>query len=268
MAVKQFLIPLLNGKHWQTSELADFLVAEKDIGTALKVDQDCYGFVSAVNLFHPRTQKLESLKEIKSFLLQSVGTNKTKSNYLSKILNEEEGDKNKVALLLNERLINIPHELSYPMNENVFEEIEYALQHDETGDKKKYFDFEHFIVITSGHSAPVDGKPAKDVKTEKKKVKTKHVEELKETGNLVDFEYSKPEDEFYEVRENFDLILWRLAVKTSREEQKSISFVLLSFFAHDELIILTLHHSFFFFFRNMRRWYTSFLNDKVRRDGP
>ena len=165
--VKRFLSSYLDGL--PCTELSDFFVKEESVGTAIRVDEACFGFISLVNLHHPRTKDMKCLKAMKDFILRSVQGNKEKHAALADLLNNQKvsdlfssssssssssSEKPTVSLIFNERVVNCPEQLALPLHENFWDEINYAVENEndeEEGSKASgegYFRSEYYIMVS------------------------------------------------------------------------------------------------------------------------
>ena len=145
---KLFLSSYLDGSF--CTELVDFLVKEENIGTSIRVDQNCFGFISMVNLFHPRTSFLNaSFKAIIDFVFKMLGKEKEKKLLATQILHPTDKTKANVGLIFNERVENCPEELALPLHENFWEEVDYILGNSEREESERnYFDCDVFLMIS------------------------------------------------------------------------------------------------------------------------
>jgi len=167
--IKTFMMQYLEGKAWNATELADLVIAQKFVGSIIKVegDDEGFGFISVINLNQHKDRG--SIKEIVSFIKTKISKHGTKEQVQRwyKLLDEPG-----VGLILNERMLNIPPQLAPHLHKCLYEEIQWAIE-DEAP-----FKFTNYIMLTSYYQ--------EGVTTAKKKVKQNE-----------EFMFYKPEDEVY-----------------------------------------------------------------------
>jgi len=143
------------------SNLTDLILAQNFVGSVLKqcLDEEddgsddessldeVYGITTVLNLSHHK--EVECVKQLTKYIIEK--TNKKASSLL-------EDSANKVGLLINERFINIPPQVSVPLFENLSGEIV------EANKEGKPFKFTHLILISKIHEAVVKGPGAKKKK--------------------------------------------------------------------------------------------------------
>ncbi|KAI1379535.1 p21-C-terminal region-binding protein-domain-containing protein [Hypoxylon crocopeplum] len=120
------------------SGLADLILSQPTIGSTVKVDgkeTDAYAFLTALNLHEHRDKK--SLAELTRYISEKAKTNEA----LAGIPNLLSSGKH-VGLVLSERLINMPSEISPPMYGMLIDEIEAAVE-----DKEPY-EFSHYLILS------------------------------------------------------------------------------------------------------------------------
>lgn len=126
------------------SGLTDIVLEQNTIGSTVKVDSkanDAYAFLTALNLREHREKK--PVADLISYLSTKAGqsSNETLAATVPKVLAE-----NHVGLVLGERLINMPPEISPPMYSMLVDEIEAAVE-----DKEPY-DFTHYLVVSKTYN--------------------------------------------------------------------------------------------------------------------
>ncbi|PSR80643.1 p21-C-terminal region-binding protein-domain-containing protein [Coniella lustricola] len=126
------------------SGLTDVVLEQNTIGSTVKVDSkanDAYAFLTALNLREHREKK--PVADLISYLSSKAGqsNNETLAATVPKILAE-----NHVGLVLGERLINMPPEISPPMYSMLVDELEAAVE-----DKEPY-DFTHYLVVSKTYN--------------------------------------------------------------------------------------------------------------------
>nr|SVE75349.1 EOG090X0C3Y [Daphnia dolichocephala] len=162
--IKSLLYQLFLKAHINLGGLTELIIQQNYIGSILQQcgdsddtdseedgssQDEVFGVTSVINLSHHKD--VECVKEVRKYLLE-----KTKKK-LAELFNSSS---NKIGLLLNERFINIPPQVSVPLLENLCKEIA------EAKEAGKPFDFTHFILISKLHEST-----RKDPESKKKKAK-------------------------------------------------------------------------------------------------
>jgi protein BCP1 len=120
------------------SALVDLILSQPTIGSTVKVDgedTDAYAFLTILNLYEHREKK--SIKDLMEYLIE-----KSKSNQALAPLSSLLSSSSQVGLVLTERLINVPSEISPPMYTMLIDEIEAAVE-----DKEPY-EFTHYLIVS------------------------------------------------------------------------------------------------------------------------
>lgn len=130
-----------------TSALADVITANNTIGSTVKVDSkanDAYAFLTALNLREltattTATPPAKPVADLVAYLVskaaQSASTELAAE--VPRVLREAH-----VGLVLGERLINMPPEISPPMYSMLVEEVEAAVE------DKEPWEFTHYLVVS------------------------------------------------------------------------------------------------------------------------
>ncbi|KUI54922.1 Protein BCP1 [Cytospora mali] len=126
------------------SALTDLILQNQTIGSTVKVDSkanDAYAFLTAFNLNEHKDKKpvADLIEYISTKATQSGNENLAAT--IPKVLAD-----NHVGLVLGERLINMPPEISPPMYSMLVDEIEAAVE-----DKEPY-EFTHYLVISKSYN--------------------------------------------------------------------------------------------------------------------
>ncbi|POS80710.1 protein BCP1 [Diaporthe helianthi] len=177
--VKQLLRQLFNvdAQLLDISGLADLILQNQTIGSTVKVDDkgnDAYAFLTALNLKEHKDKKpVQDLVEYLSAKASDSG-NENLAEMIPKVLAE-----NHVGLVLGERLINMPPEISPPMYSMLVDELEAAVE-----DKEPY-DFTHYLVVSKTYN---EVQSILDSETQKRK-------KAKEESTMFRFH---PEDEVFQ----------------------------------------------------------------------
>ncbi|KAL2070744.1 hypothetical protein VTL71DRAFT_13770 [Oculimacula yallundae] len=124
------------------SALADLILSQPTVGSTVKVDgdeTDAYAFLTILNLYEHREKKI--IKDLTDYILE-----KSKSNPSLAPLGGLLTSSSQVGLVLGERLINVPAEISPPMYTMLIDEIEAAVE-----DKEPY-DFTHYLILSKTYN--------------------------------------------------------------------------------------------------------------------
>ncbi|KAJ1522831.1 hypothetical protein ONE63_001982 [Megalurothrips usitatus] len=164
--IKQLLQQLFLKSHVNLSDLTDLIIKQNYVGSVVKqcdddpdsdddddmnVDDDVYGITTVVNLTEKRS--MECIKQIHTLLKQysKLGDDRTVSK-VEQLLNDEN---NSVGLLINERFVNIPPQISVPLLLNLRKEMDKATS------KKMAFDFKYYIMICKLYKMDLTKKKSK-----------------------------------------------------------------------------------------------------------
>lgn len=126
------------------SALADIILQQNTIGSTVKVDSkanDAYAFLTALNLREHKDKK--SVADLVAYL--SAKATQSGSEALAAEVPRALAERH-VGLVLGERLINMPPEISPPMYSMLVDEIEAAVE-----DKEPY-DFTHYLVVSKTYN--------------------------------------------------------------------------------------------------------------------
>lgn len=179
--IKVLLQLYLDGEPFQVSELVDFVIQQKRVGTVLKTgsDGDPVGVVSVMNL--QRHADVSFLKELRSHLKRRCQDQDT-VHVLDGLFTRPG-----VALLISERLINCPPCLAVPLQDGIFDEISWATEDEPTAELRDSYVFQEYLILCRVY-VPSDVAPGMDGGGSKRK------RTVPET-----FIFLRPEDElFYE----------------------------------------------------------------------
>lgn len=175
--VKSLLRQLLDvdSQLFDVSALADLILSQPTVGSAVKVDgedTDPYAFLTILNLYEHRDK--EVIKVLTQYLMEKAKSNSSLAS-LSSLLSSDA----QVGLLLAERLINCPSEISPPMYSMLIDEIEAAVE-----DKEPY-EFSHYLVISKTYHEIASSLDREDAPKQKKS----------KAGKAKEVFYFHPEDE-------------------------------------------------------------------------
>jgi protein BCP1 len=189
--IRQLLLQLFLKSHINVNELTDLIIGQNYIGSVIKqceVDDESddddapmeesdpvFGITTAINLSNK--PDVECIKQLRALLLEKVeqfGTDAT-----IKLVRDILGNDSKpVALLINERFVNIPAQIAIPMMENLQKEIKRA------DDKKMPYNFGYYIMVVKFYRK--EAKKKKPAET----LYTNHEEEIICEKSLASFEFS------------------------------------------------------------------------------
>lgn len=121
------------------SALTDLVLSQHTIGSTVKVDSkanDAYAFLTALNLAEHHEKK--SVADLIKYIVDKASTNQSLGAVVPRLI----GEGKQVGLVLAERLINMPPEISPPMYSMLIDEIEAAVE-----DKEPY-EFSHYLIVS------------------------------------------------------------------------------------------------------------------------
>eukprot|EP00946_MAST-07B_sp_MAST-7B-sp1_P002791 g2791.t1 len=190
------------------SEVADALIKQKGVGTCVKIDDtyNCvYGIISALNVAEARKNKLSSVGEMCNFLL-SVCPNASKAAELTAAMTDEALQAAPLGLLVNERYVNMPPELTPVIHKQLVEDLKWSVEKLEPPEARAQWNLKRLLVVSRcfvdgsshGHGAGgAVGNPSglKKKKKKKRRKKTPAAATAKETAPLTYF--LKYEDEIF-----------------------------------------------------------------------
>ncbi|KAI9188524.1 p21-C-terminal region-binding protein-domain-containing protein [Polychytrium aggregatum] len=169
------------------SELASTVIDQSYIGSCVKVEGelDPYAVMSVLNLSAPKDR--ESISSIRAYLLQKAKKNAEMQRKLAALL---ESSDHHIGLLINERLINMPHQVVPAMLKMLLQEVDKAIQ------ESKPFKFEYYIMISKTYKE-VESQLEQDSDGEDK-VESQEASKKNKKQRLVTVYYFQQEDELIE----------------------------------------------------------------------
>ncbi|XP_054262485.1 protein BCCIP homolog [Macrosteles quadrilineatus] len=191
--IKQLLHQLFLKAHINLSELTDLIISQNYVGSVVKqsdVDEESddedddnsanevFGITTVVNLTDK--QNLECVQQLRQLLVdlcREHGTDQSNAVVSSLLSN----DARPVGLLINERFINIPAQISVPLLESLSKEMKKAKE------KNLAFDFTYFIVICKLYKM--------DTESTKKKKSGKNKPPVTQENEVL---WSNPEEELFD----------------------------------------------------------------------
>lgn len=180
-SVKQFLLSYLPPTQpFNVSGLADAIVNQVATGTMVCVEgeDDVYGFITALSL--KRYEAENSVQQVLQYVTKKCPVDDLPR--FQSILSSKS-----VGLLVNERMVNLPYQLVPAIHSALHEDIEWAIENEETPELRRSFQFDYFLVLSS---CSVEKSGASGSKNKGKKAKTQYEQTAKFYHNF--------EDEFLE----------------------------------------------------------------------
>lgn len=131
-----------------TSALADLITQNNTVGSTVKVDSkanDAYAFLTALNLREHRDAQ-PAVADLVAYLSTKASQSPSAAlaEAVPRVLKGEDGDAH-VGLVLGERLINMPPEISPPLYSMLVDEVEAAVEDGEP------WAFTHYLVVSKGY---------------------------------------------------------------------------------------------------------------------
>ncbi|TIA92126.1 hypothetical protein E3P99_00729 [Wallemia hederae] len=143
-AIKHLLVQLFHSdaEHLELHTLTDLILQQNHIGSTIKVDgkeSDPYAFLTAIGI--NKNKENSAVEKMSNYLLNRAksSSNQTLHSTLSQLLSDSSSN---IALLLGERLVNMPVVLIPHMLRFLLEELETASQEDST------YKYTHFLIPT------------------------------------------------------------------------------------------------------------------------
>lgn len=139
----------MDAQLFDMSALTDIILQKNTIGSTVKVDSkanDAYAFLTALNLREHRDKK--PVADLIAYLSAKAAQSGSAAlaAEVPRLLSAGAGAGAHVGLVLGERLINMPPEISPPMYSMLVDEIEAAVE-----DKEPY-DFTHYLVVSKTYN--------------------------------------------------------------------------------------------------------------------
>ncbi|CAJ1967022.1 unnamed protein product [Sphenostylis stenocarpa] len=145
--VKTLLQTYLDNEEWDLSAFVDLILGQTTVGTVVKIEDDedegIFAIVTALNLYRYREHRC--IVTLMNFLLHKVRQGRDVADKLRLLLGEQARD---VALLLSQRMVNLPPQLLPPLYEALFDEVLWATEDEPTEELRNSFKFKHYIILS------------------------------------------------------------------------------------------------------------------------
>ena len=185
-----------------TGAVADLIISQSLLGSTVKVedeekeakDNDPFAFLSVLNLYTHR--RAGAVQKLAGYLGKVVGkTSRPDGTEIASLLKktmEEKGDI-QIGVLLSERLVNMPPDVSPPMYNMLLEEVEWAIEEHEP------FKFTHYLLVSKTYTEIEsdiisDADAFEDQRKNKRQKTSKSTGQHSSTGNI---QFFHPEDEVF-----------------------------------------------------------------------
>ena len=169
--IKTLLQQLFLKAHIDLGGLTDIIISQNYVGSVVKQSEDLeesddedndindvFGVTTVVNL--SSGQNYLCIQQLRDLLKQLANEHATDATN-SMIKNILENDSEALGLLINERFVNIPAQISVPLLENLTSEIKRA------NNKRMAFDFSYYVLICKLYKME-DQKMGKKAKSKRK----------------------------------------------------------------------------------------------------
>ncbi|CAL7946331.1 unnamed protein product [Xylocopa violacea] len=187
--IKILLQQLFLKAHIDLGGLTDLIISQNYVGSVVKQPEgldesddedndfnDVFGITTVINL--SSGQNYPCIQQLRELLRQLANEHATDATN-AMIKHVLENDSEPLGLLINERFVNIPAQISVPLLENLISEIKRA------NNKNMPFNFSYYILI------------CKLYKTDDKKLKKKLKHKKKENTEDLAIIWSNPEEEIF-----------------------------------------------------------------------
>ncbi|XP_057340301.1 protein BCCIP homolog isoform X1 [Microplitis mediator] len=182
--IKILLQQLFLKAHVNVGALADYIISHNYVGSVVKQEADdddddddndtsdvgdVFGVTSVINISHGQVSSSdtseECIQQLRS-LLKELSSEYATDSVNGMITNILENDSSALGLIINERFVNIPADISVPLLENLMSDMKRA------NAKKMAYDFQYYVIISKL------SKPKTAGKSKGKKKNTEDPEEL------------------------------------------------------------------------------------------
>eukprot|EP00033_Pygsuia_biforma_P001506 GCRY01001700.1.p1 GENE.GCRY01001700.1~~GCRY01001700.1.p1 ORF type:complete len:294 (-),score=47.27 GCRY01001700.1:398-1279(-) len=183
--IKTLVTTLLDDTVFNYCEFIDLILDQKDVGSALQVGEEIFGVVAFVNLSLNKAKS--SVQEVIKHMMKKVHSDSKMVGLLSSALNSSSD----CALLVNERAVNLPAELSSMLHFSLLDDVKWINEHY----PKDPYNFTTILYLTKAFRIVNEDSNKDEEKpvVKRRKVIKEDVASISE----VDIAYYKPEDSFY-----------------------------------------------------------------------
>mmetsp|Transcript_5911 Transcript_5911/g.6593 ORF Transcript_5911/g.6593 Transcript_5911/m.6593 type:complete len:366 (-) Transcript_5911:333-1430(-) len=216
--IKDRLKNFLDGNPYHASSLTDLVIKQFGAGNIITIGNDAsneddeegdgngddenevYGFSTVISM--DLYGQEQCMKEIKDFSLAKAKKFCKESQQLEKF--REMLKSEKIGLFVNERLINLPPAIVFPLHKTLYDDIEWQIEEAAKLNEENEFDYDYVLVITASSEElkkkPDGGKKQRtEGKSAKERIYHKFEDELIREQSTVFFEFesdlSKPNKE-------------------------------------------------------------------------
>ena len=226
---------LLERSAWaavNVSEVADALIKQKGVGTCVKIDDtyNCvYGIISAFNIAEAQKNNLNSVGKMCSFL-KSVCQNSTTAEALSNSLTAKALQEYPTGILVNERYVNMPPEITPVIHRQLVEDLKWSKEKLEPPSARAQWNLKRLLIVSRCF---VDGASQSSGKSNKKKKRKRRRKKNSAAGQkdeepLVYF--LKYEDEIFQKNAIFSFMFDASRVGASKSPAQDTAFGKESYF--------------------------------------
>ncbi|KAI4484291.1 PREDICTED: protein BCCIP homolog [Polistes canadensis] len=188
--IKTLLQQLFLKAHIDLAALTELIVSQNYVGSVVKQSEDfedeeeeeaddtfdVFGITTVINISDK--QHLPCIQQLRDLLIELSSEHATDATY-TLIKNVLQNDSQPIGLLVNERFINIPAQISVPLFESLISEMKRA------SSRKMPFEFSYYILI------------CKLYKMEDKKIEKKTKNKKKNNSETPTIVWSNPEEEIF-----------------------------------------------------------------------
>eukprot|EP00241_Pyramimonas_parkeae_P021757 CAMPEP_0114312440 /NCGR_PEP_ID=MMETSP0059-20121206/20436_1 /TAXON_ID=36894 /ORGANISM="Pyramimonas parkeae, Strain CCMP726" /LENGTH=244 /DNA_ID=CAMNT_0001436835 /DNA_START=27 /DNA_END=758 /DNA_ORIENTATION=+ len=140
--IKTLLQNYLDAQPFDVSQMVDAILEQTTVGTVVRTSEDeaPVGVVSVINMHLKRAESY--VQQIAAHLLGKCADKAAKAKL------EEALKCQKLGLVVSERLVNCPPQLSKPLMSGLFDEIQWATEDEPTEEKRRSFVFDKYLMFT------------------------------------------------------------------------------------------------------------------------
>ena len=144
LGMKGLLNAYLDGETYDASGLVDEIIKQKTVGSVVRLEEqlDPIAVVSVMNL--KKHEHKQFLVDVVNFVCANAPTEKDRERMKMVVLDGK--TKHRHGLVVSERVVNTPLELSSPLQQAIFDEIDWATEDEPTEEKRDEYKFTHFLM--------------------------------------------------------------------------------------------------------------------------